>query len=433
MPNITTTLTPTAVNSINAKWCVKGYSGWCLSGQAFAVGAGTYTIQFGYVEGYSTPADQTISVGGSDVAPSGVYGAVSWPAAWNPPISMCLFKGQVFAAGSKLTVPGAAARRVRWSEIGAFRFFGATANPLRNEAGEYYMEGSDTEMVMRVIATEDAVFAFGHFSVVAFIPVTQPAPAFQIKRIMNTTGIMNPLAVAYGNGKLVYVDREGYLRTITGDSKTGFTSKNIGYEDLFSAMQASMSMATGVGVISIVYNPDEDEFYIGTATKSYLFDGTSLTEMERSYTSYVNLKNSILAAHDGSVFRTTPLGAVTAINATPVLYFITETIDFNVSSIKTINSIEVVGKFGTSAVVQVMVQWRNSRSGAFNSTSWKRCSPTGTVSPIVSGVDFRIAVQVDVYDGTVIDSLVIEWQLSDKNTVRGNYTDVNSASPNASR
>jgi hypothetical protein len=432
MPSITTTLSPAAVNSINAKWCVKSVSGWLISGQAFNVTAGTYTIQFGYVEGYATPDDQSVSVAGSNVSVTGTYGVVSWPAAWNPPISMCLFRGQVFTGGSKLTAPGTAARRIRWSEIGAFRFLGATANPVRNEAGEVYLDGSDTEMVMRVIAMDDAVIVYGHFSTIALIPVTQPAPAFQIKNIVNA-GIMNPLAVAFGGGRQISVDCTGYLRELVGDSKSGFTSKIIGYEDTFNAMQTGMSLATGAGVISIVYNNNENEFYIGTATKSYMLFFNDLNEMERSYTSCIDLSGSILASHDAALFRTNPIGAVTAINATPVMYFVTETIDFNISSIKMINSIEVVGKFATSAVVQVMVQWRNNRSSAYNSTSWKRCSPAGTVSPFVAGVDFRIAVQADIYEGTVIDSLVIEWQLSNKNTVRGNYTDVNSASPNASK
>jgi len=432
MPSISCTLAPTAVNSINSGWCVKNYSDWLTSGESFTVVDGSYTIQFRYVESYSTPADQNIVVSGSDQALTGTYGAVSWPTAWNPPVCMCYWRGQVFTGGCKLTTPGAAARRVRWSEIGAFRFLGATANPLRNEAGEWYMGDSDSEMVMRLIPFEDIMVVYGTYSTWIMIPVQQPAPAFNFKQLA-WTGIKNPLAVAGSRDKQVCIDREGFLRVLTGSLRDGYTSKVIGYDSIFASMQTTVNMSTGVGIISVVYNPDDDEFYISNGTYSYIFDGASLCQIEKAYTSYINMRGGQLTSHEAAAYLSKPMSAVTSLAASPVLYIATETIDFGTSSIKTIMSVEVVGVFGTSAVVQVMVAYRNNRNAAYTTTGWKRTNPAGVAFPIVSGVDFRIYVQADVYTGTIIDELKIEWQLVDKHTVRGNYTNAGSASTNADK
>ncbi len=434
MPNITLTITPTAVNSIGAAWRVKSttvQSEWKDSAETVVAAAGTYTIQFKYVEGYSTPAEQTLTVAAVDLTPTGVYGAVSWLATWNPPVSVCFFKGQVFACGTKVTAPASTARVVRWSEIGAFRFLGCTANSLRNEAGEYYIGESDSEMALRVIPLDSAVICYGAFSITSFTPVSQPAPAFNIRQVENI-GIKNPLAVAGNATSQLFVDRLGYLRMLTL-TKEGIQVKNLGYQDIFSAMQASMSFATGADVISVVYNQEEDEYYISNGTLSYMYSDGALSEIETALTSVVNMGGAILSSHDASIFTAKPLSSVTTLNASPSLQFATETIDFGTSSIKTINTVEVVGAFTASALVEVMVQYRNTRSASYSSTTWKRCSPSGIVSPIVSGVDFRIWCRMSPYTDAVVDSLVIEWQLSDKQSVRGNYTNAASASTNAGR
>jgi hypothetical protein len=195
----------------------------------------------------------------------------------------------------------------------------------------------------------------------------------------------------------------------------------IGYKELFATLQSTVTMSTGAGIISIVYNPNEEEYYIGTSAKSYLYNKKGLTEIDKALTSYVNLGGSLLSSHDNSIMTAKPLSAVTDILSTNILSFETEVTDFNIGGIKTINTVEVQGTFGTSALVECMVKWRNDRSSTLNSTTWKRCSPAGICSPIVSGVDLAFCVRVTPYTDVSINSILVEWQLSDKHGVRGQY------------
>jgi hypothetical protein len=355
--------------------------------------------------------------------------ADSWTSSWGPPVSMCLFRGQVFMGGRKVASPSADARRIRWSEIGAFKFLGATATSQRNEAGEYYLDGSDTEMVMRLLPMLDAVIVYGSFVTLSLSPVAQPAPTFSPQTIVNT-GITNPLAVAGDRNKHVCIDRSGYLRLLVGSTKSGYESKIIGYDDIFGPMQAGFNFTTGTGIISVVYNPDDEEYYISNGSTSYLFDGVSLTQIDVAISSYTNIKGTVLQGHDSGTIVAGPIASVTTLDANPYLYFSTDTYDFNTSGIKTIKVIEVVGTFAPTSTVEVMVQWRNNRGSVYNSTTWKRCAPSGFVSPNVSGVDFKILVRVNEWEGTSIDSIAVEWQKSDRHSSRGYVTSANTSTQN---
>lgn len=429
---LTVTISPAGANTEGAKWCVVGYSGWIASGSSFTLNAGTYTISYKYVPGYSTPANASVTIAAADVSTTGTYGAVSWLATWEPPNCICYFKGQVFTGGAKHTTPDSGvsdARLVMWSEIGAFSFLGATADARKNTAGSYYIGESDSEMVMRIMPMKNHVIVFGSYGIYVFEPVSQPAPTYSIKQI-STVGIKNPLAVNGTESELLFVDKYGNLRMIVYGQYERIEEKTFGYQSIFSSMQANMVLATGVGVISIVYNPDEDEYYLGTATKSYLFNKIGLTEMDYSYTSYINVGGSLLSAHEASTWTAKPMSAVTVIAATKYLTFETEVFDFNVAGRKTIIGVYVQGTFGTSAVVYVKIKYRSDRAAALSETSYIRCSPEGWCAPVVTGSDISICVKVDNCDDVYITGLVVEWQLSDKHTVRGNYVSADSSGSN---
>jgi hypothetical protein len=419
MPNITVTLSPAGAISAGAEWCIEGKTEWKASGTAYLAAAGTYVVQYKYAEDYSTPAEETVAVAAIPVAVTGTYGAVPWKSGWKPPISMCLFRGQVFTCGVKHTTPDSGvsdARLVRWSEIGAFRFLDCTANPQRNEAGEYYLSYNKNEMALRVLPLKEAVIVYGSYSTVALRPVVEPAPTFSPSLVM-PIGIRQPLAVAGDEEKHLLVDRNGYLRLI-GMEKTEFKSKVIGHQELFEGMQSDLAMSTGLGLISIVHNPEDDEFYISDGRQSFLFREGVLTELDEAYTSYINIGGALLSVADSTYTTTYPLSHVIVLDASPYVSFTTDPFNFNLSGIKQIQSVEVLGSFEDA---EVSVDWRNSKADVYRSTAWKRCSPSGICKPIVSGADFRLKCRIPYVAGIQIDSVVIEWQLSDKMNVRGNY------------
>lgn len=424
MPVVTVTLTPTAITSLGGRWCVVGETiEWKDSGDSVTLDAGTYTIQYGYVEGYQTPADAAITVAAVDQSVTGAYGADSWPSTWKPPISACLFNGQVLTGGC--IEDTASARLVRWSEIGALRFLGATANRLRNEAGFMYTSHTHDEVVMRVLPIgERAVIVYTTNQIIALNPVSQPAPTFSVQTL-SRVGILNPLAVDAGEREHLLVNAQGDLCRVYIGARAELLHENLGYSEFFSSLQSTISFTTGAGMIVVTYNPDQKEYYIGTSAKGFLFKG-GLTEVKESYTSYINIVKTPLEGAGETLFTAAPLSSITETSAGNYTYLETDILDFGISGKKQIQSVTVHGSFSTGQTVEVMVKWRNARTGSFSDTTWKRCSPDGFVAPIVAGSDLKICLRVSSQTSVVINGLTVEWQLSDKHSTRGNYTNVNS-------
>lgn len=424
MPNVTVTLAPAGALTLGAKWTILGSTtGWHASGVTVVLSAGTYSIVCNYIEGYSTPAPTSITVAAIALTPTITYGAVSWLSTWAPPISIAYWRGQVFTCGN--VDLDADARKVRWSEIGAMRFLGATANPLRNEAGEFSLPnltGKSTNLPVRLLPLSTAMIVYGTGGAYALKPVTQPVPSFGIETLEGVCGILNPLAVAGNEEKHVFVDSKGSLHQLSAGK--GLEDTIIGYDEIFSDMQKDFDISTGAGLISIVYNPDDDEFYISDGRRSFLFNGEALTEIGKAYTSYVNIHSSVLSRTDKNLQA---YSAVFDLDNTEFLYIETDTIDLKMSAIKTITSVDILGSFGSLATMEVMIKWRNDRRKPFRDTPWRRCSPSGFCSPNVSGADLKICIRVRGYTDVVINNVMFEWQLSDKSSVRGSYTNAASS------
>lgn len=437
MSNLTVTISPSGVNSIGARWCIVGVTDWLASGATTTLASAGQTLSYKYVEGYLTPANATITAEIiAATTTTATYTATQWISSWGPPMSGCLFKGQVLLGGryysTEQSFPSDS-RIIRWSEIGAFRFLNAGANPQKNEAGFYYAGNSSSETVMRILPLEDAVVAYTTMNVILMTPVNQPAPTYGISdRFLSNIGILNPLAVDGNRLKHVYVDKEGCLREITlSNYGKGYVNKEIGYRHIFSSMQSNFDMSTGVGCLVVTYNPDENEWYISNGVDSYVYtDSGSLTEIGVGITSYINLRSSIISSELFSASSTKTVGGVTSLITDGYIYAETDILDFDVSGIKTIRQVEIDGSLGTSAVAYVMVKWRNDRSASFTDTSWVRCSPNGVASPIVSGVDVKICIKATPVSGVAINGITVEWQLHDKSSTRGNYAGSIASKPN---
>jgi len=427
MATFTVTITPTAVLTIGARWCIKGITRWMASAATTTLALAGQTIQFQQVEGYLKPADITITAGmitaGTTAA---VYTATQWLASWGTPMSGCLFKGQVLLCGrnfaTEQTFPSES-RIIRWSEIGAFRFLGAGANALKNEAGMMYGTKASSEVAMRTLPMKDHVAIYTTMQVILLKPVSQPAPVFEVEELLDGIGILNPLAVASNSEgtKHVFVDKNGYLRELGIGPYGKIAPKLIGYQHILGTLQSNFNMPTGVGCAVVTYNPDEDEFYISNGVNSYLYNADGLTEIGVAISTFINLKSTIIANELFASSSTKTLGNVTPLITDGYVNIETDIVDFNLAAIKTIRQVEIAGSLGTSAVAYVMIKYRNDRSGSFVSTSWVRCSPNGVATPIVSGSDFKICLKMTPVDGVVINGITVEWSLTDKSSVRGNY------------
>ena len=425
MATFTVTITPTAVNSIGAKWCVVGITDWLDTAITTTLATAGKTISFKYVEGYLSPANITITAGMiSAGTTAAVYIATQWISSWGPPMCGCLFRGQVLLGGryytTEQTFPSSS-RIIRWSEIGAFRFLGAGANAQKNEAGYTYTKGSSDECVMSILPLKDAVVVYTTMAVTILKPVEQPAPTYGVDELIVGIGIMNPLAAA-GNGRdhQVFVDKSGWLREITINQYGVHETKLIGYNNVFGSMQDNFDISTGAGVVVVTYNADEEEYYISDGLRSFTYNKKGLTEIGVTITSCINLTTSLISKELFNSCQNKFLGGVTNIGEN-YIYLETDVMDFSLAGMKTIQQIEVGGSYGANASIYTMVKWRNNKSSLFIESPWRRCSPNGVSTNIVSGVDFKVCIMVSAIEGTILNNMTIEWKLIDKSSVRGNY------------
>lgn len=351
-----------------------------------------------------------------------------WNSAWYQPISICDYNGQAICAGSKVaTTAPSQSRLVRWSEIGSFDFLNQTATTRKNEAGEWFLPYDDKEMVQRVLPLDNAVVVYGTFGIWAMIPVAQPSAAWAFKHLSDF-GIANPLAVGGDRKQHLFVDRLGRLCSLGTD----LVVKDLGYEEFFSAIQTSVSIATSSDIIAVQYNPWEREWYIGSDEKQYIYREGGLTETVRRITSMVNLQlAAITDASDRSTITSAPYGFYSDLSPTDAAYlkFVTDTIDFGYNGLKTLEYVEVVGDFPSATTFQVAIDYRYSKdAAAFTRSSWVRCNPEGVAVPIVTATDFRVAVKVTPYTGVKVYGLKLGWKAVDKRHIRGVY---DAYSPNA--
>ena len=84
MGDFTVTITPSAVNSLNAKWCVVGKTPWFDSGFTTTRATVADVISFSFVEGYITPSNITITEAMMTAkGTAAAYVATRWHASWN--------------------------------------------------------------------------------------------------------------------------------------------------------------------------------------------------------------------------------------------------------------------------------------------------------------------------------------------------------------
>lgn len=353
-----------------------------------------------------------------------VASGAKWNSDWYPPIAACYVGGQVVMVGSKTSTDAPSqARIIRWTEIGQFDFLGQTASAGRNEAGFAYAPVDDKEILLNVLPLGKMAIVYGSLCVLTMQPVAKPVPSFAIKQVQEVpVGIPCTTAVGVGSGKHLMVCRDGNLRLVKavtgmfgGDT---YEVKKLGYSEFFREMVDECDAISGVNLISVVYNPDEDCFYIGNGRRQFMWAEEGLTEMGTAVASIMSIANSPYA--DPLVkasIGTMPVGFYKT--GSEGFLYETDILDFGLAGIKTIESVAVVGHLDEASEPEIMVKWRNDRRGEFRDTNWVRLSPEGFCAPIVSGVELRICLRASACYNMEFDGLIVTWKISDKRFIRG--------------
>lgn len=343
-----------------------------------------------------------------------------WNSSWKAPVSVLFHLGQILTVGANVaTTSPSDSRVVRWSEIGAFRFLGQTATVERNEAGFLHGGIDDAEILLRALSLGKRVIVYGTFSCFSMRPVESPAPAFAVDSIRNI-GIVNPLAVGGTDSKHLLVARDGTIWMVTLDQYSNVQMESVGFSEYFADMQAIVDMSRGIGIVNVVYNHTEEEFYISDGIESFIFNDNGLTRCSKNITSLLNYENAMVTgATQFEYIADTPYAIYSSSGEGTTIQ--TDILDLGMNAIKTIETIELMGTLPEYGVVEVMIETRVDRSSPFRSTKWVRCNKSGVASPIVAGVELRVNVRSSKADGLALEGLRLWWKLNDKRNIRGNY------------
>ena len=354
-----------------------------------------------------------------------------WNSAWYPPVSVAFNRGQFVAAGSKThTTYPSQSRQYRWSAIGDPYFLNtpSTHNDLlkviSNTAGFGFEPADDYGILMRVVPLNKGFIVYGTFGITALIPVTEPSPTFSPLPVL-PIGIANPLAVGgslRGDAidKHLFVDRVGVLWELSWQNSP--VPKRLGFQEYLAPMQDGLSVADGVGLISLTYNPYEDEYYISNGETAYVYNGVGMTPVDKCITSMVDYKNAqVTSGFHYTVLSDAVYGYYNKVFSGYDLLVKTDVFDMNVQAAKTVESVLLGMNVPEGGVVECMVEWRNDKSKMFKPTPWKRVSPDGFCVPMVTAVEFRICLKCSKWEGFELSSMTVGWKLVDKNRIRGAY------------
>ncbi len=348
-------------------------------------------------------------------------GGSHWDDTWKAPVSVLFHLGQIIAIGANIasTAPSDS-RIVRWSEIGAFRFLGKTATPHRNEAGFTYAGIDDNEILLRALPLKKKIMVYGTFSCFSMKPVVSPAPTFALDSV-KAIGIVNPLAVGGNEDKHLLVARDGTLWLISPDTYGNTKMEAVGFSEYLANMQATIDRAVGTGIVSVVYNEVEDEFYISDGSEAFLFNEHGLVRMEKNLTGFINFENAALTNTSQFTYIGDHPYGIFSTNADETFTFQSDIIDLGMNAIKTIEAVEIIGTLPSDAVTEVMIETRVDRTQTFRTTNWVRCNPSGVASPIVAGVELRVNIRCTKVTDLILEKLRLWWKLNDKRNIRGNY------------
>jgi hypothetical protein len=98
---------------------------------------------------------------------------------------------------------------------------------------------------------------------------------------------------------------------------------------------------------------------------------------------------------------------------------VTDTLDFGIRGMKTINAME--GGFDGSADFSLSVDYRYDPSGSFTRRGWVLANKEGHSVIKVTAPDLRLAFKASDYTNARLDYLRSKVKISDKRYIRGLY------------
>ena len=263
--------------------------------------------------------------------------------------------------------------------------------------------------VRKIRPLEDHVIVYADDSILALTPMLEPAPGYRIKTIAEF-GVHQSFGIGVGDAEHLFVDSVGRLWKIDKELNLDF----LDYQEFISG---SDMIGSAQDYNFITYNALEKEYYIGDKDKGYVLTEKGLSE--NLYTFISTYYTGAAALNSKSHCKALYIDR----SSTQGFDLETEIFDMGIRSIKQITSVNLGVTATSTDTVSVRIGTRYSGTGSFSYSAWKTVNKEGFVYMLVSGVDFKLCVKSeDNKWGTFkLSNVSVNWQLSDKRNVRGQY------------
>ncbi len=204
-------------------------------------------------------------------------------------------------------------------------------------------------------------------------------------------GIKSRAHIGGGDKSHVFIDTKGQVRKLNPDLSIEF----LDYSEFISPILDDD--------FHIAYDENENEFYIGSGSKSYLLSSIGLTEIHQIVT-------SVLTNDSGKVgiFESTGVATSTIVSNIIVI---------GNAALNTITSLEIDGEYESG--IQVAVDYRYNRNSAFTRSRFISLNTMGWARFNFSGLEFRIIVRAPDFENFNPSNVTLKYKTVDKRNIRG--------------
>lgn len=267
---------------------------------------------------------------------------------------------------------------VGWSKIGDVTF----VQDDSNESG--YRPLPWPGWAYRVLQLDKNAVVYGNNGVALFYPVTQPAPTFGMRELLEI-GIKGKNAVCGDRKRHYCIDTKGCLWEI---SEQGV--RMLGYEEFLEPLVNPV----------MFFDSENDKVFINDATTGYVLTTSGLGG------GIPNLSGIIW------VNGVPIVGSPAVLTEPEPLTFCTDILDFGTREQKTIEFLQV-GVDGTTPM-KVAVDYRYNKSEAFRTTAYKLLNKEGVAFIRAAGVEFRLRFKMDEYEYVEVDYVKVHYKKTDR-------------------
>ena len=294
---------------------------------------------------------------------------------------LCNYKGQIIGGNPT----GYDSNVVLWGGIG-------WANMDLNDtrvAG--YMPMPWEGAVYNLLRLGEYVAVYGRDGVALLATTDTIPPAFGLREVVTTQGLISERAVAGSLWQQLFVRSDGMLCMLTAERNKPvvYTYTELGYQDFLSGLEN----------VKLSYDDGLSEWYISSDTTCFVYTSGGL--------STIGTKVATCQAYRGLLYG---VSAVLDSSA----YIKTCELDMGIRADKAIEYVEVASDGSWT----VAVDWRRSTSDSFATSPTFPINPMGAGRAKVSGMDFKVKL-TSASALAQLDYMTIRWKAHDRRFIRG--------------